>query len=158
MLVFVVVFVLAGFIALTWKHLVENLCVGLTGNSRLIKSMVFVEATFFAALALIIKWFFDHPELLHWIGSITCFAVLLKLIVAGWATQALGRQRIISPRSLMLFGAVWISVAGMLSAAMRWLLPSELISTSTLILSVVLLMPLARLMLAPLALVYNRHK
>jgi hypothetical protein len=124
-LAFIAAFVLAGFIGMTWKQLVENLCVGLTGNSRIIKSMVFDETTFYISLGLVVKWFFDHPEHQHWVRILMCSAVGFKLLAACGGIYALRLRDLVNVRSLLLLAVAWTSILATVSSLLRWLLPSE---------------------------------
>jgi hypothetical protein len=58
----------------------------------------------------------------------------------------------------MLFLGCWLLTVVGVSALLRWLVPEGSVSTSTLVMGMVLMVPLARLTLAPLALSWNRHR
>jgi hypothetical protein len=148
--------------ALTWKGLVGNLHVTLAGRP-------WVNWTATAAGLLLLAggsgagyWAYHHPEAhatlwrLAWWGAAA--AVALKLLVGGWAVRALYRRRLVPPRALAGWLAVWLLAALALFAALAWLLPPGLMAVSGCAFAAVLLVPLARLALAPLALEWNRHR
>jgi hypothetical protein len=52
----------------------------------------------------------------------------------------------------------WLAAAAVVFAALCWLLPASWLSVPKLAAVVALALPLARCLLAPLALVWNRHR
>jgi hypothetical protein len=85
-------------------------------------------------------------------------AVALKLLLGGWAMRAVYRRRLVTPRALAWGLAAWPVAAITLFAALAWLVPPGLASPPALALAAVLLVPLARPALAPLALAWDRHR
>ena len=158
----VVALAAVGLPALTWKGMVENLAFGLTGRRRVI------AASFVAAVALAAggswagAWVATHPEThepllrLAWWAALA--AVALKFLLASWAVRALLRRRLVTPRALARGLAAWLAIAVALFGALAWLVPPGLTSLSSLALAAVLLVPLARPALAPLALEWDRHR
>ncbi len=148
--------------ALTWKEMVENLAFGLTGRPRVITASVLAVLALFVAGSLAGVWVARHPEAhetllgLAWWAAAT--AVGLKLLLAGWAVRALLRMRLVSPRALTRGLVAWLVIVLALFGALAWLVPSGLASLSSLALAAVLLVPLARPALAPLALAWDRHR
>jgi hypothetical protein len=152
--------------ALTWKGLVENLAFGLTGRPRVIGGSAFAGT--FAGLALCVcgsmarEWVAHNPATyeplrrLAWGAAAT--AVLIKLLLAGWAVRALHRRRLVPPRALAGWLAVWLVLTAGLFGLLAWLVPPGLASLPALALASVLLVPLARPALAPLALAWDRHR
>ncbi len=151
----------AGSLALTWLQMVKGLWAGLAGRTwvRLGSAIgfgVFTALTSFAAwLAKSPEYWQTFADLLPWLaGGI----VALKSLAAIWSLSRLKRNALVSPHVLIGALAVWSIVVIGLFVALRWLIPREVVPTSGLVLGIVLLVPLTRLALAPLALAWNRHR
>jgi hypothetical protein len=85
-------------------------------------------------------------------------AVVLKLLLAGLALRALFRRRLVTARALGAWLTAWLVFAVALFGLLTWLVPPGLASLTGLALASVLLVPLARPALAPLALEWDRHR
>lgn len=131
------------------------------------RNWVFVGSCFLAVLAVVcalwgVSLVIEEPERLQqvqgalpfWLGG----AVAGKLLIAGWASYALWKRNQIGTRPLMLFLGCWLLAVAGLSALVGWLAPEVGVDTPTLVMGVVLMTPLGRFMLAPLALWWNRHR
>jgi hypothetical protein len=151
-----------GLIVYTWKQLVQNLYIGLTGREWVIKSTVFISLAFFVVLCLVGKWIYDHKQyhatsrdLLPWLMG---FVVLLKLSAIAWIIRRLRRWQLLGDRTLIKLGACWLILVIGLFSVLAWLVPAETVSRTLLILGVALAVPFARPIAAPLALAWNRHR
>ena len=82
----------------------------------------------------------------------------LKLVLAAVVIRALRRKHLVSDRTLLVVGGVWLATFAVLFGALAWLVPSDVAPTYTLGPGVLLLLPLARLSAMPLALDWNRHR
>ena len=148
--------------ALTWKGLVGNLHVTLTGRPWVNVTAGAAGLVLLAGQAGAGYWAYLHPEAhaalwrLAWWGAAA--AVALKLFVGGWAVRALYRRRLVPPRALAGWLAAWLLAALAVFAALAWLLPPGLADAAGCAFAAVLTVPLARLALAPLALEWNRHR
>jgi hypothetical protein len=158
----IVVAAVVGLMALTWRGLVVNLYVGLTGRPWVGWVGACIGLAFLMALPLAGQWFTRHSEshetlrqLLPWLAGA---AVALKLFLAGWALRALYRRRLVTPPGLVRLLAAWLLAVFTIFAVLAWLLPRAWVSPSDIALGVVLIVPLVRLALAPLALEWNRHR
>jgi hypothetical protein len=158
----VVALAVAGLLALTWRGMVANLWMILAGRTWVAGATVTVSLVLLMGLALAGILISQHPEtwgplrrLAWWLAPV---AVALKLLLAGWALRALHRRRLAAPRVLVGWLAVWLFVVFALFAAFAWLLPPGLAGGAGCAFAAVLLVPLARLALAPLALDWNRHR
>jgi hypothetical protein len=85
-------------------------------------------------------------------------AVGLKLVVGGWAVRRLRRRGLVADRALLVLAGIWVFVAGALIGLLAWVVPGDLVPAGTLAMGVILMMPLARLSVMPLALDWNRHR
>lgn len=153
---------LAGLLALTWRAMVANLWMILAGRTWVAGATVTVSLVLLLGLALAGILISQRPEtwgplrrLAWWLAPV---AVALKLLLAGWAVRALHRRRLAAPRVLVAWLVVWLLAVLALFAAFAWLLPPELVGWVGCACAAVLLVPLARPALAPLALEWNRHR
>jgi hypothetical protein len=148
--------------ALTWKGMVENLAFGLCGRPRVIRASVLASLALAFAGSLAVAWLAKRPDLYEPLRRLAWWAapvaVALKLLLAGWALRAVYRQRLVTPRALTWGLAAWPVLVAGLFGALAWLVPPGLVSLSSLALVSVLLVPLARPALAPLALAWDRHR
>jgi hypothetical protein len=148
--------------ALTWKGMVENLAFGLSGRPRVIRAAVLAFLALAVGGSMAVAWLAKRPDLYEplrrlawWAAAV---AVALKLLLAGWAVRALRRRRLVAPRALAGWLAAWPVLVAGLFAALAWLVPPGVASLPALALAAVLLVPLARPALAPLALAWDRHR
>src|SRR5262249_52031806 len=119
-------------------------------------------------LALVFGGFYviDHPDVFwvvvreppRWLGGIAIAAAMLKLLTAGWAVRAIYRQHLLATSQLTGFLALWLLAWVGLFAFLAVLLPAGLVPWPWLACGVVLVLPLARVALAPLALAWSRHR
>jgi hypothetical protein len=158
----VVALAVAGLLALTWRAMVANLCVFLAGRTEVAAAAVSGALVVLMGLALAGILISQHPEtwgplrrLAWWLAPA---AVALKLLLAGGAVRVLLRRRLVTPRALAGWLAVWLLAVFALLGALVWLVPPGLVSLPAVALTAVLLVPLARLALSPLALEWNRHR
>src|SRR5262249_30585119 len=114
-----------GMIAFTWKQLVQNLYVGLTGREWVVKSSVFAGLAFLVVLGPTGKWVYDHEQyraglrdLLPWLAG---FAVCLKASAVVWIVRRLRRRCLVSDRTLVTIGAVWLGLFVGLFGLLQWL-------------------------------------
>jgi len=158
----VVLFVLAALFASTWKHLVQSLCVGLTGRDRLIKSTVLL-----ALIALVAAWPLGDwivsdttAQSVIWNGLpwILVVLVVFKMIAASWVAIRLYDNRVLSDRTLVAGAACWLATVLALYGVLEWFAASPLIPRYFLGAIAILSVPLGRVSAAPLALAWSRHR
>ncbi|HJQ19270.1 MAG TPA: hypothetical protein VJ867_02905, partial [Gemmatimonadaceae bacterium] len=105
--VFLIV-VVAGLMLSTWRQLVQALCIGLTGNARLIKGSVFASLLLASLLAPFLVWLADTRRLgVAWstMPLILAAFACAKMIAGGAVAQRLVRERTLSDRALIV-GAI----------------------------------------------------
>jgi poly(3-hydroxybutyrate) depolymerase len=158
-----VAIVLLGFLGLfglTWKQLVQNLYIGLTGRERVVKSGVLFVLACLVVFGPIAGWILSlyamvlATNALLWIAAAL---VGLKLSAAASIAMRLRRQRLLDDRTLVTVAAGWLVAVLALYGLLAWLVTTPLIPRYFLALVAVLAIPLARLSAAPLALAGNRH-
>ncbi len=158
MVLLTVVLLLAG----TWKPMIVNLYLGLTGRRWVGVVWCFVMFPTVLALILWAAWIYKRPEyhdsLLAAVPWVLGTAAVLKILLAGWAFRAIYQRRLLEGSTLVRLLGLWLIGVLTLIALLGWLLPPELAPWYLVVLCVVLVLPLARLSLAPLALAWNRHR
>ena len=159
--VVVLLLILSGCIASTWKQLVQSLYIGLTGRASLIKGSVFLILGFFFLFGPFAEWIIDSKRLGElWSALPLIFAVLVsfKMVAVVWIAVRLYHSRLVSDRVLVTGAAGWSVAVLALYGLLVWLLDTPHIPHYLLLLLAILAIPLARLSAAPLALAWNRHR
>jgi hypothetical protein len=153
---------LAGLLGLVGLQLGKGLVCGLSGNIWL-RLASFLGVPLVLALAAVFgPWLVQHPEyhgvfraLLPWALGL---AVLLKLTAVAVVGSVAVRRGLWERGSLAAVAGVWVVTAGCLLAVLYSLVPAGSVPWGTLPFGVVLVLPLARILAAPLALEWNRHR
>lgn len=157
----VLLLILAGCIASTWKQLVQSLYIGLTGRASLIQGSVLLILGFFFLFGPFAEWIIDSGRLGElWSALPLIFGILagIKMIAAIWVVLRLYQTRLLSDRALMIGAGLWcVAVLG-LYGVLVWLMDTPHLPHYLLMLLAILAIPLARLSAAPLALASNRHR
>ena len=155
-----VVLVLTGMMASTWKQLVQGLCIGLTGREWLIRTNTVLTLLVTASVLPLSDWILGSSaaqaalwDALPWIPA---GLVALKMTLATWVAVRLHRSRLLSDRLLVTGAAVWMVTVLALYGVFAWA-ASALIPYALLLLAI-LFVPLGRVSAAPLALAWNRHR
>ena len=164
--------VLAGMF-ITWRFLVVGLWLGLSGNTKLFTASAipyaFIPFVGLIGLALVtgrgqsshLSWIHDNIDwLLPALLGIVAFAAITKFGMAAFFWRG------IAPQRLRQYFMVWcggtlclITLAVLLWAGLRYVLPSDIYRLrSLLILIALLVIPFARIGLAPSSLAKNRHR
>lgn len=149
-----------GLLGLTWKQLVQNLYIGLTGREWVVKASVFFALSYLVVFGPLAGWILAlyvmalATNAWPWIAAAL---IGLKLSAAVWIATRLHRQRLLNDRTLVTVAACWLVVVLALHGLLSWLVTTPLIPRSLLAMVAVLAIPLARLLAAPLALAWNRH-
>src|SRR6266496_977157 len=160
--VVIVLLIVSGLIAATWKQLVQSLYVGLTGREWLIKGSVFVTLALLFLIGPIAQWIIDNESVQRalWdaLPLILAMLVGLKMSAAAWIATRLYRRRLLSDRALVVGAACWCVAVLALYAVLVWFFSTPFVARYVLALIAILAVPLARLSAAPLALAWNRHR
>jgi hypothetical protein len=158
----VVLFVFAALFASTWKHLVQSLCIGLSGREWLIKSSVLLALIALVAAWPLADWIIGDSTVQSaiWNGLpwILVVLVVLKMIAASWVAIRLHDSRLLSDRTLVTGAACWLVTVLALYGVLEWFAASPLIPRYFLGAIAILSVPLGRVSAAPLALAWSRHR
>jgi hypothetical protein len=146
-----------------WLQLCGHLVVGLTGRlwpllGTIICYLVVLPNLFAASMgvkssfpALWAAW----CELLPWLWRL---AVVAKLLLAAWAFHTTYRRGLLSGRAIAGIILAWSAVAGSAFGFLWMALAVRDVEAEDIAVAVALLLPLARVALAPLSLAWNRHR
>jgi hypothetical protein len=146
----------------TWKQLIQNLFVGLSGREWIIKGSVFTALVLLAIFFPLLLWLHDNARAAaafwHVFPWFAAALACIKTVAALKVAIRLRARALVTERSLLL-GAVWWNLVVLtLYALMAWLIPTLIIRHYMLALLAILIVPLTRLSAAPLALDWNRHR
>ena len=158
----VVLFVFAALFASTWKHLVQSLCIGLTGREWLIKSSVLLALLALVAAGPLADGIIRNRTVQSaiWNGLpwVLVVLVVFKMIAASWVAIRLYDSRLLSDRTLVDGAACWLVTVLALYGVLEWFASSPLVPRYVLGAIAILQVPLARVSAAPLALAWSRHR
>ena len=154
--------IVAGMILSTWRQLVQSLCVGLSGNARLIKGSVFISLILASIAGPVTIWIVDSDRIgVVWsaIPLILAALVCAKMLAAGWvATRLVRDARPLDERTLIAGATCWTLAVLAVYAVLAWLTDTPHIPRYVVMLIAILSVPLARLSAAQLAMTRNRHR
>jgi hypothetical protein len=153
--------VIVCWIALSWRQLAGGMWVGLTGREWVGTVSAFGFASVLICATSVGLWLSFHPEHRDRVPGFApwCMAVVViaKAAAGSWCAWQLVVRRLMSPQVVGWVFIVWCAVAASLCSGIVWLAPGG-ISKADLVFGTVLVVPFARLVGAPLALSFNRHR
>jgi hypothetical protein len=154
--------ILLGCMASTWKQLVQTLYIGLTGRDWIVKASVFLTLAFLSVLGPVADWIYSNNRVQDalWDAIPGMLAVLVgvKMGAAGWVAVRLYHSRLLGDRTLVGGAALWCAAVLALYGVLAWFLSTPFFPRYLLVLVAILAIPLARLSAAPLVLAWNRHR
>lgn len=150
-----------GPVFLTWRLLVDNLWIGLTGRAWIVRGSLLACGLGLTSAGLLAQLLSDPGlrdrlwvALPWWAGG----AAFLKLLAAACVGRALLRRGLIRPQTLAKLLALWLLAAAGVFVLACAAIPPGSAPVSLLAFGAVLCVPMARLAAAPLALAWNRHR
>jgi hypothetical protein len=153
---------LVALVLSTWKHLVQSMCIGLTGRDWLIKGSVLV-----ALIVLVAAWPLADQVLRNMrVQSIVWNAlpwilvamVFVKGIAGAWVAIRLHDSQLLTVRALVAGAVLWLGAVVVLYGMLVWFADSPAVRRYFLGAVAILSVPLARVACAPLALEWSRHR
>ncbi len=155
----------ATLLTITWGQLAAGLWIGLTGRRWIEWLAVAVAMTSLigGGIAFILigtkapDRFLDIL-LKSILPALLIGAIVLKSVLALVVYRENLRRGFLSSGGVLLALGTWVTAAAGLFAGLAWLIPAEMLSRGYLAAGVVLVLPIARIGLAPLALAWNRHR
>lgn len=146
----------------TWRQLVQSLYVGLTGREWLVKANVFGALFLVFLLVPFMKWAWEHKRVLAWIWdaipAILAMLVALKTFVAVAVYRALARRRVLTEGALVTSAALWCGGVLALYGTAVWFWATPILPHYVMAMMAILIVPLTRVSMAPLAFDWNRHR
>jgi hypothetical protein len=154
--------VLSLLVLFSWMSMIESLWISLTGRKWVeVANGVGMAGLIFVSVGIAL-WIVVHPQLeataLAAVPWIMGLLLAIKFAVSAWLLYGLVHSRVISVGGAAMMTATWLAVALSLCALAVALLPPELAPATKVIPGIALLVPFARLVGAPLALQWNRHR
>jgi hypothetical protein len=147
-----------GLLALSFREMLTGMWSALTGRKWLATILGFAMTTLIAVMGALGGWLYKHPErqpeLMECVPWLLGVALLVKLIVTGRIVSTIRKYRILSTDVLLRCGAMWLGGCVVLFLLGAFFIPPSF----TLAAGAMVMMPLARIVAAPLALHYNRHR
>ncbi len=149
---------LLSLFAMTWGQMAAGLWVGLSGRMWVLKVMLIG----FIGLAILVAYLATESarrsEVARQLPSILAWAVACKAVLTLVVSVENIRRELLALRTVLLALGAWLAVAVLLFAELAWLVPVDKVTRANLALGVALVLPIARIGLAPLALAWNRHR
>ena len=148
--------------ALGWLGMIHGLCVGLTGRQWVMFGFVTTGGLLFGHLILLGIWLSMHSEYHQacWNAApwlVGCLAVA-KLALAGYVLRRACGRGLLETGAVTLLVGVWTTAVLATIGLTAWIMPSELLPLGLVVAGTILMLPLTRIALAPLALAWNRHR
>ncbi len=147
---------------LGWLGVIQGLFIGLSGRQWVVFAVITVAGVLFCGLVLSGLWLSMHSEYHQVCWNAAPWVVgglaLLKLATAGWVLRLALTRGLLETRAVTLLVGVWMTVVLGMIGLTAWHLPSELVPPGLLAGGTILMFPLTRVALAPLALAWNRHR
>ncbi len=140
-----------------WKVAIQSLWVYLYGRRWLINSVGFTTIAIWIGLGTMVKWA-PWREIVPFVPWIALAFVLAKGVIAVVIIRALVDRRLLSPKRLFRWSAVWLLIVLGLWLSLKVALHPHLLGQWLLAAAVIWFVPANRLLLAPLALHANRHR
>lgn len=153
-----VALILAGLACFTWRNGATQLWVTLAGRPALVSAVTFTGIGLLAASAIGGHWLYQHPSALAVVRPLGAHALeamaALKCAAAVGVGAALARRRLIGQRVMLKAVGAWLMITAALAVATQHFFPSFAHAAAL----AILLVPLTRLLAAPLVFHWNRHR
>jgi len=127
-----VLLLLSGFVASTWKQLVQSLYIGFTGREWVIKANAVVLLSFLVLIGPIADWVHENGDVqaalwdaLPWILAVL---MCVKMSAAAWVATRLYRSRLLSDRILSAGAASWLVVVLALYGVLVQIAPGPVVA------------------------------
>src|SRR3954447_11434037 len=154
--------ILAGFVASTWKQLVQGLYIAMSGRDWAVKGIAFATLALITLGLLGLGWILDSryrtAVVLTAIPWLMAAFVAVKLLLAMRVMQR-GAARRLFTRTQLIFAAItWDACVLAVYGVLALILPAIIVRRYFLMLVAMLVVPFVRLAAAPLAVARNRHR
>jgi hypothetical protein len=153
--------IVVTWVVLSWRQLAGGMWVSLSGRPWVANVNAFTFAILFLSSIPAGFWLFYHPEhrapVLAGVPWLVGLMIATKILTGALCARQLVLRRLMTSPLVGRLFAVWFAVVASACGILIWLLPAE-ISIPQLLCAVALLVPFTRLVGAPLALSFNRHR
>ena len=148
-----------GFVALalSW-HLVGALPLWLTGRIESAAWAGLLLLGGYIAFGNVLQFLEKHFGLLVALPWLFTFGLIAKILIAVWAFREANRRRLLSPRATVKYFAFWLLGTMCFVTIAAAICQGTVFPQPLVTLGAALLLPLARVGLAPLALAWGRHR
>lgn len=154
--------ILAGFVASTWKQLVQGLYISMSGRDWAVKGIVFATLALVTLGCFGLVWIFDSRQriVVAWkaIPSLMAALAALKLLLSMRVIKRIAERGLFSRTQLIVGAIVWDAAVFAVAGVLALILPEILAPRFFLLLVALLVVPFVRLAAAPLAVARNRHR
>ena len=151
---------LLGLVVLTWRFVAANLCFGAGANSWLSRIPVFVPFAILVGVG-ILSLLAQSPGFERALPRILPFIfaglLLLKLAVATWSVRICLQRQLFAVSAVFKYLLIWTALAMIFTGCAVAVLHANHWALSA-VLGILLLLPLARIAMAPLAIDKLRHR
>jgi hypothetical protein len=135
-----------------WLCMIGGVWAGLTGRQWVHVVMMVGVSSGAVLIALVVKWW--QTSWYPWLVALVVAGLASKVLTTAWVCRRLLAWRYATPRQLSVLIGAWLVVVGALAGLAGWVFPGGWLTS----LIVLLLVPLAQTLAAPLALAWNRHR
>jgi hypothetical protein len=157
---------LVAAILATWGLLVHSIWLGYSGRAGFYYSLTAIGLTLFVAGFFYLVWWLDHPRtrgdtfvgMLPWLPWALAAVVTTKVWFATLCASALRRRRLISGSSVAKYSCIWLGATACLVLCAWLMAPRIEWFRNTMMLAGLCAIPSASIVIAPLAIAWNRHR
>lgn len=145
----------AGLLAaalVNWLFMIGGVWVGLTGRQWVYAIVAAVCCGAMVLSGLVVKGWQEHWY--TWLAALILAGLASKVVTTAWVCRRLTAWRYATAGQLAAVLAAWLVVVGTLAAVAARVFPGGWLTAA----AVLLLVPLAQTLAAPLALAWNRHR
>ncbi len=135
-----------------WLWIAGSLWVGLSGRSWVMGVMMLAHMGIWVTIALVVKGW--RPSWYPWLVGLVVAGLVWKAVAVAWSCRRLLARNYARPRTLAALVFGWVVVVGALASLAAWEFPGGWLTFA----GVVLMMPLATSLVAPLSLAWDRHR
>jgi len=153
------VLILPGLVFLSWRFTAADLCFGSVGKSWIANAPILKYLAFIAVVGVV--FYFAHDpqfdsRLFRILPMLLALPLVLKFVLALWAFHTSLQKKLLARSAVMTYFIVW-GILGIVFITPSLVLFHQEQWIVSLCLGILLLLPLARIGLAPIALSRGRH-
>jgi hypothetical protein len=154
----VLILVILSWMALQWRNCAVGMLASLTGRKWVLLSITYAHMGLFALAGFSTFWLLRHrsylPSLTALVPWLMIALVIMKLALSVFIIRILNDRTLLSPRALLMSIATWLLLAIISLSVLLAIVPPHWQNLAL----IALLIPFNRLIVAPLAMDWNRHR